>query len=826
MDTGRFVALLQHLPIFAAVRTHSDSPPEQLAQRTLRLVEALPEVILRPSVQASHIKSEIMIYSPKLHPSTPPPALPATRSPGFHRATLCAIVGLSLGAANRNGAAQTCNIDLNNTQQSIDGFGACSAWYSGGLLRSASSSDQSRILEALFGQTSGIGLSIVRSRLPSEIEPAPGAWDWTRDDDAIWVMHQAQNYGVTTFFSTPWSPPGWMKTVNDINAYAPLDRNQWNSFAYFLSQYVLQYKSRFGITISAVSLANEPDSGQLTYECSKWDGTTIENFLEWDLASQFQQNGVAARVIAAESTGFNEDLVTPALNDSASRARLDIVGCHGYYNSAGWLNTTKAYGKPIWITEDSSGSPNDSSIDNGIQWALKIFDYLAWKQVNAYCYWWMVGPASDVNQGSLITQQTDGSFLFNKRLYTMGNYSRFIRPGYVMVSADKNPVAGISTSAFKNPSTGQTVIVAVNTNYSDTTVGFNIANFGDNQFTGYRTSSGENLANIGASPANGGQFRPTLAARSVTTFVSSAAQAGIGGMPIGTYKLISRNTGLALDNTGDGSENGVDVWQWDDSASWNSNQQWQIAPLGNGYYSLVCNTNGLALDNSGSTANGVQVWQWAYTASWNSNQQWMINDLGNGFCSLVCKSSGKALDCTNGSGDTTPVIQWDYSQNNSNQQWAILPIAALPNGTYKLINRTSGLALDNANDQGADGVNVIQWADTASWNTNQQWQITALGNGSFSLVCNTNGKALDNAGSAVNGGLVAQWGNSSSSNSHQQWQIRPLGNGYYSLVCVASGKALDNTGGHGNNTPVWQWDYIPSTPNQQWAILPLNAVDP
>jgi O-glycosyl hydrolase len=75
---------------------------------------------------------------------------------------------LASGAAALAGTparAATCNIDLTQTRQRIDRFGASTAWYIG-LARNAPAPDRQKILDTLLSPVSGIGLTIVRNRIP------------------------------------------------------------------------------------------------------------------------------------------------------------------------------------------------------------------------------------------------------------------------------------------------------------------------------------------------------------------------------------------------------------------------------------------------------------------------------------------------------------------------------------------------------------------------------------------------------------------------------------------------------------------------------------
>ena len=61
-----------------------------------------------------------------------------------------------------------------------------------------------------------------------------------------------------------------------------------------------------------------------------------------------------------------------------------------------------------------------------------------------------------------------------KRAYTLGNYAKFVRPGYVMVDVTGNSNASLLLSAFKGTD-GTVVVVAVNKGTSAATVPITIA---------------------------------------------------------------------------------------------------------------------------------------------------------------------------------------------------------------------------------------------------------------------------------------------------------------------------------------------------------------
>lgn len=90
-----------------------------------------------------------------------------------------------------------------------------------------------------------------------------------------------------------------------------------------------------------------------------------------------------------------------------------------------------------------------------------------------------------------------------------------------------------------------------------------------------------------------------------------------GGGGSSYYKIINRNSGLALDISGASTSNGGKAIQW--SYSGGTNQQWQEVSV-NGGYKLVNRNSGLVLDDPGwSKSAGTQLDQWSDT---NGPNQW------------------------------------------------------------------------------------------------------------------------------------------------------------------------------------------------------------
>jgi hypothetical protein len=143
---------------------------------------------------------------------------------------------------------------------------------------------------------------------------------------------------------------------------------------------------------------------------------------------------------------------------------------------------------------------------------------------------------------------------------------------------------------------------------------------------------------------------------------------GSGGIVAnGTYKVIARHSGKALEVEGGGTANGSNVQQWSYFAG--DHQRWKLTHLGSNQYSIMTSTSGKALDVEGaSTADGANVLIWSYLGG--ANQKWTIAPTSGGYYSVRAVHSSKALDVSGISmADGAKVHQWGYWAGD-NQQWS------------------------------------------------------------------------------------------------------------------------------------------------------------
>jgi glucuronoarabinoxylan endo-1,4-beta-xylanase len=212
--------------------------------------------------------------------------------------------------------------------------------------------------------------------------------------------------------------------------------------------------------------------------------------------------------------------------DAAAWAAVDILGTHEYDSQRAepWPADVDG-GKPskeIWETEASGVRywPEEgpsSDIKNGVAVADWIHSALTVGQASAWLYWWYQATGSNDNEGLVL----QGSTALTKRCYTLGNYSKFVRPGYKRVDVSGAIPMNVLISAYVNPEDGTAVVVAINKGTADATVPISIAGGAKmpTMMTPNVTTAADNLAAKAAVAVTTGSFMATLPGTSVTTFV-------------------------------------------------------------------------------------------------------------------------------------------------------------------------------------------------------------------------------------------------------------------------------------------------------------------
>ena len=461
-------------------------------------------------------------------------------------------------AASRTASAADVTIDMNSAHQVIDGFGAAqpggdlnqvpvqdsayelycfpnvpSTACQSGCIRPGGTAPgdcasggpaRDAALDLAFSDLHGIGLTLLRMKINVMMESFPGFFNDT-DPAQAWVMQQASSRGPVKVFASVWSPPPWMKDTPST-LEGRIDPDHLQAYAEFLAHFAGPYAAANGVKIYAVSIANEPENeGGLGWDVCGWNAYDIDEFLASYLAPTFAARNITAKVIAPEAADWEDvegthaiglPLLSRTYSDPAALARLDIAAGHTYGGDpAKPYQTALNAGKRVWQTEYSTEGM--WSIDTALDSAVIIHKGLAGAQISGWVWFILFHGGIGNNQDSgPIAYDTSGNVAGSPVLYALGNFSKFIRPGFVRVDAvTSNGGSNFFASAYKDPATGQLVIVAINKNSSPISVNFHVG-FAASA-TPYVTSSAHNLE---AMPDVSLAHAVAVPARSIVTYVA------------------------------------------------------------------------------------------------------------------------------------------------------------------------------------------------------------------------------------------------------------------------------------------------------------------
>jgi len=417
--------------------------------------------------------------------------------------------GLLLGATQGSEAdtqATEFVVDTAAVRQRITGFGASSAWT--GDMISPETAD------LLFSPDTGLGLSLLRMHI------APDGTT-TETNTALLAVQR----GVKVW-AAPWSPPGeWKTSGTDTNGGSLLP-DYYQSWADRLAGFVTS-EADAGVPLMALSSQNEPN-WTATWETCTYTPDDLNTFIRDYLAPTLAAASPKTKLLAPETIDWSTlaTFADPLLADPATNAALGIVAVHDYGGVPFDYSAAAASGKELWETEVSYDSA--TGVTAALETAREMELHLVDGNVNAFHYWWLIGD--DTGGGLLV----DGAP--TPQAYGFAHYSKFVRPGFVRLDTPSAVPAGVSMSAFYQPNTNRTVIVAVNEN--DTPVDLSI------RYTGVAASSVDVwITNANASLAEQPlvpfttPFAYSLSPESVTTLVTiddgstSTQNGGAGGEP-------------------------------------------------------------------------------------------------------------------------------------------------------------------------------------------------------------------------------------------------------------------------------------------------------
>ena len=361
-----------------------------------------------------------------------------------------------------------------------------------------------------------------------------GTYDWNKQKGQRNFMQLARQRGVDQFLgfilSAPvyWTQNG-LATNTGRGATFNLKEDRYDDFARFMADVIQGVEKHDGIKIDYICPFNEPD-GHWNWSGSGQEGTAATKY---EMArtvrltgNEFRERKIDTKILVSESFDYNcmyrthpftkpdrgyqiQSFFTPDSTDAYIGNVPNVprlMAAHSYWTNTPVTdlrsirmemgNVLKKNNVRYWQTElcimsndheIGGGGGKDLSMKTALYVARVIHHDLVYANASAW-QWWRSVANGDYKDGLIYASPDitglDGSFTDSKLMWTLGNYSRFIRPGAVRLSVmaydkegkqveegDTDPYA-LMVSAYEN--TDRTPIVVV-INYQDQQKEFDLA---------------------------------------------------------------------------------------------------------------------------------------------------------------------------------------------------------------------------------------------------------------------------------------------------------------------------------------------------------------
>jgi O-glycosyl hydrolase len=440
--------------------------------------------------------------------------------------------------------------------QTFRGWGMSLAWeandlYGGGRqpARIKDSDAQRQYMDLLYGDPADrltLGFTIARynigggddlththMRPDAQMEgfqAGPGApFDWTRDASQRRMLHEAQKRGAEIFEAFSNSPPYWM-TVSGCSSGTKVARHDnlppdmYKNFVDYLATVTKHFRDVEGITFESLEAFNEPDGRWMAggrqegYAASY----TSQNALIPMLRATLQRDGLDTIVSGVDMNNVDDAVAGARQLNSDAVSALGRLNTHDYHtdnigNSAklsSYRSLARKLHKPIWMSELGccfSGQGDGTDMWGALFIADSVRKDLRDLGAEAWVLW---QPDWNV----IAFDSHGGAFQLKKQFYVLAQYTRFIRPGFQIISAGGayNTLAAYSAASQR--------LVLVSTNWdSARTNDLDLSAFSSLPSSAkvYRTTADEtvNLQNGSITLSSKSHIVDQLPARSVTTYV-------------------------------------------------------------------------------------------------------------------------------------------------------------------------------------------------------------------------------------------------------------------------------------------------------------------
>jgi glucosylceramidase len=385
---------------------------------------------------------------------------------------------------DKNTSTTTIQVDKNKRFQTILGFGGAFTEAAAYTLSRMSEANQQEILRAYFDKNEGLGYNIGRVAIHS-CDFALENYTYIEDGDTTlstfdiarerrWVIPMIQEAERIAgqpiqLLASPWSPPAWMKTNNDMNHGGKLKPEYRDVWARYYVKFLDALKAE-GLTPFAITVQNEPAAVQIWDSCI-YTAEEERDFIKHHLGPVMKDHHPDIHIVIWD---HNRDILVErgdtVLQDEEARAYVWGTGLHWYVSEA-FENLTTLHNlhpdKHLIFTEGCiEGGVHLGAWHTGERYARNMIgDFRNYNE--GYLDWNLVldetgGPNHVGNfcDAPIICDTTTDTIHYESSYYYIGHFSRHIQVGAIRTESigQSDTLQHVS---FLNPD-GSEVLVVLN----------------------------------------------------------------------------------------------------------------------------------------------------------------------------------------------------------------------------------------------------------------------------------------------------------------------------------------------------------------------------
>ncbi len=347
--------------------------------------------------------------------------------------------------------------------QRFIGFGGAFTEAAAYTLAQIPEEDRARVIASYFNPETGLGYSLGRTHIHS-CDFALENYAYVEDDDTelkTFSIEREKKYVLPlikdaveargeeiTILSSPWSPPAWMKTNNEMNHGGKLKPEFYDAWALYYTKYIKAMESE-GIPIWGITVQNEPEATQVWDSC-RYTAEEERDFVKNHLGPVMEKEGLEDKKIIVWD--HNRDIAyeraETILSDPEAAKYIWGTGIH-WYVSEEFENLSKIHDafpdKHLIFTEGCiEGGVQLGAWHTGERYARNIMgDINNW--LEGWIDWNIVlneqgGPNHVGNycDAPVIVDTKTGEVHYNSSYYYIGHFSKYIKPNALRIGHELN----------------------------------------------------------------------------------------------------------------------------------------------------------------------------------------------------------------------------------------------------------------------------------------------------------------------------------------------------------------------------------------------------